>query len=136
MASQLRLGSPPVGVAIDTRGSKRSRVDNASHSRSASGGSRSSCDEVVGGLARSLGEIRITDGAILHMVADLRNCHHDFNRVSAEDPRLGYREAQERLMRAVNLNYHASGELVAHFDREIARLQGELEAERERVREL
>ncbi|XP_062014546.1 uncharacterized protein LOC133731107 [Rosa rugosa] len=120
-ASQLCLGSPPVGVAIDTRGSKRSR------------GSR---DEVAGGLARTLGEIGITDGAILHMVADLRNCHLDRSRVNAEDPRLGYREAQERLMRAVNMNYHASGELVAHFDREIARLQRELNVERERAREL
>ncbi|XP_061993606.1 uncharacterized protein LOC133711513 [Rosa rugosa] len=40
------------------------------------------------------------------------------------------------IMQAVNLNYHASGELVAHFDREIERLQGELEAERNRAREL
>lgn len=40
------------------------------------------------------------------------------------------------MMQAVNLNYHASGELAAHFDLEIAKLHGELEAERERVREL
>ncbi|PRQ21756.1 hypothetical protein RchiOBHm_Chr7g0242761 [Rosa chinensis] len=131
-ALQLRLGSPPVGVDVDTHGGKRSRVDGVSRSRSSSGGSRGSRDEVVGGLARTLGEIGVTDGDLLHMVADLRNCHRDRSRVNAEDPRLGYREAQERLMRAVNINYHASAELVAHFDLEIAHLQRELNVERER----
>ncbi|PRQ18076.1 hypothetical protein RchiOBHm_Chr7g0201941 [Rosa chinensis] len=58
------------------------------------------------------------------MVADLWNCYRNHSRANAEDERLGYQEAQERLMRAVNLNYHSSVELVAHFDGEIARLQG------------
>ncbi|XP_062030690.1 uncharacterized protein LOC133746539 [Rosa rugosa] len=133
--SQLRLGSPPVGVAVDPQGRKKSRVEGVARSRSTSGGARDSRDEVAEGLARTLGEIGITDGAILHMVADLRHCHRDRSRVNAEDPRLGYREAQERLMRAVNMNYQASAELIAHFDQEIARLQGELNVERERARE-
>ncbi|XP_024189844.1 uncharacterized protein LOC112193832 [Rosa chinensis] len=70
------------------------------------------------------------------MVANLPNCHRNRSCANAEDSRLGYREAQERLMRAVNMNYHAFAELVAHFYWEIARLQGELDANRERASEL
>ncbi|XP_040367014.1 uncharacterized protein LOC121050557 [Rosa chinensis] len=125
-----------MGVSVDIRGGKRARVDGVARSRSISGGSRGSRDKVAEGLARTLGEIWITDGAILQMVADLRNCHRNRSCVNARDSHLGYREAQERLMRAVIMNYQASAELLAHFDREIARLQGELNAEREQAREL
>ncbi|XP_062021271.1 uncharacterized protein LOC133737790 [Rosa rugosa] len=110
MASELRLGSPPMGVSIDTRGGKRSLVKEVARLRSASEDSRHSRVEVVGGLSRTLGEIRIADGAIVHMVADLSNCHRDRGRVNVDDPHQGYRDAQERLMRAVNMNYQASAE--------------------------
>ncbi|XP_062021096.1 uncharacterized protein LOC133737580 [Rosa rugosa] len=45
-------------------------------------------------------------------------------------------DTSARARLAVNMNYHPSGELVAHFDREIARLQGDLNAEREQACEL
>ncbi|PRQ57422.1 hypothetical protein RchiOBHm_Chr1g0348161 [Rosa chinensis] len=59
--------------------------------------------EVVGGLLRTLGEIGIANGVIVHMVSDLYNCHRNCGRVNVDNSRQGYRDAQERLMRVTGL---------------------------------